>query len=514
VTTPRLARLAQPLQGAAIVVAAVALSAHAWQAFSGAYLSYVSGIWLALGRDLASGLFYRDLLSDVGYGGTRYFPLFFVIIAGFLKAGLPPIAAGWAASGVAALVLITGLYRIARALGLPRRTAMLFGAAAISPYFVQQTLFEVRADVLAAGLNLWGLAYAMPAWARGDRGAAPMGRASAAFTLALAAKVTSLAVPLSLLAGFGLMRRWRTAVRLAVGLAAGAAVFFAVVHIASDGRALASWRACMFGGTSEGQTMATLLGGEFLSLVRYSRLLTALFVIVIGALVAAAIGGRRPAGDAGRPATVLPVVWEGMGLGGIATLFAGVTAATALTLSSPGTVPSNQMVEWIVVSFAVLAWVIAARPRLARPASLIVTLLVLWASGQDAVRAGQLWDARGERTTPATRQQIVEMVAGAGGPVLAESSLWPVLAGQRAHLLDPFALRVVMLSRPDIFEHLAARIDRREFPLVIFQVDPVGPRGRGYYEHVNFGWPITERLLAAYRFDRRLAKDVFVYVPR
>ena len=44
---------------AVIVLALAAFALHAWQALAGAYLSYVSGIWLALGRDLER----RPLLS-------------------------------------------------------------------------------------------------------------------------------------------------------------------------------------------------------------------------------------------------------------------------------------------------------------------------------------------------------------------------------------------------------------------------------------------------------------------
>ena len=197
---------------AVIVLALAAFALHAWQALAGAYLSYVSGIWLALGRDLSAGLFYRDLSSDVGYGGTRYFPLFFSLIGLFMRAGLAPLAAGWIASACAALILATGLFRVARGLKLSRDVAILLGVGGLAPYFVQQTLFEVRADVLAAGLNLWGLSYMVPLWNQEEPGTgARPGLAALAFTLAFATKVTSLAVPLSLLVGASLAGHRREA---------------------------------------------------------------------------------------------------------------------------------------------------------------------------------------------------------------------------------------------------------------------------------------------------------------
>ena len=469
---------------------------HAWQALAGAYLSYVSGIWLALGRDSEQRTVLSRPLSDTGYGGTRYFPLFFTVIALFMRAGVSPLAAGWITSAVAALILATGLFRVARALKLPPDAAVLLGVGGLAPYFVQQTLFEVRADVLAAGLDLWGLSYIVAAWTRDERATtARPDLAALAFVLAFAAKVTSLAVPLSVGVGLVLSGRRREAQVLALWMIAGVALFFAAVELFSSGRAIASWRACMFAGSGAGGTVSALLAGEFVALAGYSHFLTVLLVAVVIAI------GSRGDQRAARPRAP-----------GTCGLFGGVFTATALTLSSPGTVPSNQVVEWIEISFVVLAALAVLRPRLRTPVLTVVAGLIVWASAQDVVRVRALWDLRHTRTSAATRLQIVEMVAKANGPVLAESALWPVACGPAAYLLDPFALRVVFDSRPDIYEDLTARLDARAFPMVIFQVDPTTPRGRGYYEHVNFGWPATERILANYRLASHPAGDVYVYV--
>lgn len=480
------------------MVAALALAAfaaHARQALSGAYLSYVSGIWLALGKDLASGVFYRDLIGPLGYGGTRYFPLFFTIIGVLLKAGIPPLAAGWTASAIAALVLAAGLARVGRAVGAPRSMQWLLAACAIAPYFVQQTLFEVRADVIAAGLNLWGLASIIPVW-RDETNLRPrVGVATLWFTLAFAAKISSLSVPACVFVALVLSRRVPVAVRFAVQLAVGLALFLGVVELASAGRALESWRACMFAGSSEGGTVAAMLTGDFIRFASFSHLLTVLLVLDVAVLVAAFAAGAR--------ALWLPAV-----------LFGGVSVSTALTLSSPGTIPSNQIIEWLQMSFVVLVVAAASRPGLTRALSAVLALVVVWMAVQDVVRVGHLLDTRSERTTAAVRNEVARFVGAASTPVLAESSLWQVLAGQQAYLLDPFALRVVMMSHRDIARDLEQKIDAHYFSSVIFQVDPTTPQGRGYYEHVNFGWPITARILEQYRFDSQPARDVWIYVPK
>ncbi len=186
----------------------------------------------------------------------------------------------------------------------------------------------------------------------------------------------------------------------------------------------------------------------------------------------------------------------------------------ALTLSSPGTVSSNQMVEWLVVTFAVLTMAATTRAELRRPLSWVLVLVVCWMSGQDAIRAGRLWQQRAGHTRPEVRRQIAAVVGRAPAPVLSESALWPTLGGRHSFMLDPFALRVVMLSHPEVARDLAARIEARYFSSVIFQMDPDSERGRGYYENVNFGRPITSLILANYRFDSRPAHDVWIYLPK
>jgi hypothetical protein len=204
--------------------------------------------------------------------------------------------------------------------------------------------------------------------------------------------------------------------------------------------------------------------------------------------------------------------WRSAGF--IATLFAGATGATALLLSSPGTVPSNQMVEWVLMVLVVLAFLAFAQPRLAPAIVVAVCVVTLWASWQDVARLRQTWETRPTAVQAAERERLLARVAAAPGPVLAESPLWPVVASREVYMLDPFALRVVMQSRKDIERDLSARVERRMFPMVILQLDPTTPIGQGYYPHVNFGWPLMEKILANYRFESHPLSDVYIYVPK
>jgi hypothetical protein len=258
----------------------------------------------------------------------------------------------------------------------------------------------------------------------------------------------------------------------------------------------------LFAGSGAGETLAGLFSGWFLLLTRYSRLLTALLVIACASLAAAWFQRNRE-----RPGAEPRALWFPAGL------FLGASLSTAAALSSPGTVPSNQMVEWIEMVLVMLAFLLCTRPRMTRTLSVVMCAVVVWCSIQDLARTRGLLNLDEDRNEVAVRQ-LTSQISAVQGPVLSESPLWPVLASREVYLLDPFALKVVMGSRKDIELDVADRIGRREFPMVILQFDPTTSVGRGYYEHVNFGWPTVARIIEHYRLESHPLEDVFVYVPR
>ena len=45
-----------------------------------ANIDHVAGVWATMSQDLLHGVFYRPIYSELGYGGTRYMPAFFVLL--------------------------------------------------------------------------------------------------------------------------------------------------------------------------------------------------------------------------------------------------------------------------------------------------------------------------------------------------------------------------------------------------------------------------------------------------
>ena len=488
---------------AALAVAAVGLALHALVGFRGAYLTWGSGVWLTLARDLSdNGVLFRDLVSDLGYGGTRYFPLFFVTIGFFLKLGFPADAAGWSAGLVALSLLGSGAYRVARASGAPPLTASVFAVAAASPYFALQVVFEIRADVMAAGLNLWGVGLLLPAWRRSGAPGNRVWPAAVLFALAFATKVTALTMPASMIVAALLTGRARIATRFAATLAVTMGAFLLIVESASGGRAFRVWAACMFAGSDSAGTLSALLSGDFLPGLLHSHLVIAVSVTGVLALLAALVVPTGGSEDDGVLSPVVP-----------AALWLGATLALVVTLSSPGTVASNQIIEWVAISGLVLAMVAGGRLSLRPIAGIAVSLLVFWMALQNVSRAREM---RSSATPDSVlqRERFVERVRMLPAPILAESALWPILAGREVVVPDAFAARVVIHSHPEIEARLIEEIRRRKYGAIILEFDPASKEGRGMYGFAHFGESVISAVEANYRLDEQPIPNGFVFTPR
>lgn len=485
----------EKLLAAAAALTLGIFAVHAWVSLAGGGgANLVSGVWLALARDSRDGLFYRGLLDDGVYGGTRYFPLFFLAIAALLRAGLGPLAAGYAASLAGAVVLAAGAGAFARALGLRLPAALGAAAFAVAPYFVHESTFAIRVDPLASGLALFGLAVVARRLDADAPITIPMALATTAlFTAAVAAKPTMLFAPSAAVAALLLARRGGDALLLAASATAAIVLLMGAIWWSSAGRAIDAFRVGALGGG--GLPLPSV--GTFThlaSLVATSAVLTVVAAFVALRLIAAP-----------RAWTRLPVV---------AT--AAATVGTALVMVSPGTILANQVIDVYAPAAVFLVWSTAAgdaaRPR--RPVwTTVLVVLMVWMAAQNGARIARGLTAVRTSAAADGRAAIVDRYRTCGGAVLAESPLVPVLAGDRPVVLDPFALRVSAIARPEIRDHLLRRIRAREFSCVLLEYDPATAAGERWYRNVDFGWEIVEAVLRDYAYAET-AGGRRVYVPR
>jgi hypothetical protein len=478
---------------AAAGVVGAALAIHGWHAVTtGSYVDFVSGVWLTLADDLAHGVFYRDLIGPDGYGGTRYFPLFFTPIGALIRLGASPVASGLTVSLGAGALLLLGVRQFLTRIGLIGPMAVALSLFVLAPRFAQQTLLAIRSDILAAALVVWGLAWLLPAFDEERPRARQLAVAALCFVLAAAAKITTLYAPAAAVIALAWSARLTASARLSALIAIGTAAMVGIVALASGGRAIESWRVCAFAGAGMADWLRSLPSAFVSQVIGPSRVFSAVCVVAAGAwAVLLRTNGPR-----------LPLV-----------LFPVALGATAVVLASPGTIATNQLVDVFVVCVLLIGWTLARHPRWQSPAAACLLVLSLAAARQSVnpVWSGEL--RQHAVRLSAERAELARAVAAIGGPVLSESPETLLAAGVRPYLLDPFALRVVTLERSDVLDDVRRRLDARFFPAVVLEFDPESARGRGWYTNLDLGWPIVSRVLANYELESVMA-GLRVYKPK
>lgn len=454
---------------------------------SGAYLNLGSGVWLALARDTYDGVFYRPLWNGGEYGGTRYFPMLFVPIAGLMRAGGSAVPAGLTVSMVGLGALAAAVAVLLRRLSVPSSLVALGTALAVAPYFVHQTAFAIRCEPMAAAFAIFGLAVLAPVDDRTESNRRLL-LAAGLFVCAFMTKVTCVYGPAAATVALLVAGRRTAALKLAAATAIGAVLFLAAIDVASDGRAIDSFRACALAGSSISSLLTPVAITRPLMLIGTSHLLTVVFLMVAGALVLTR-----------RAWLQLPVLYL------IAT--AGITA---VIFTSPGTILTSQIVDAYVAAIVVLTTITATHAgRLAAVGCAALVGLALWAAAQNIVRVSGMIDQGVARSGAEERRQLAAAVNECGGTIVSESPLIPILAAQRPLLLDPFAFHVVALNRPDVANDLVERVRRREFACVVLEQDPASSRGRAWYSNVNLSWPVIDAVLQNYTLDRTIAGQRF-----
>ena len=181
-------------------------------------------------RDTYDGVFYRPLWNGAEYGGTRYFPMLFVPIAGLMRSGVPAVPAGLAVSTLGLAALAVAIAVLLKRLSVPPSLVALGTALAIAPYFVHQTAFAIRCEPVAAAFAILGLAALAPVDARPYT----TGRillAAALFVCAFMTKVTCVYGPAAATAALFIAGRRLEALKLAAATAIGAGLFLVALDL-------------------------------------------------------------------------------------------------------------------------------------------------------------------------------------------------------------------------------------------------------------------------------------------
>jgi hypothetical protein len=480
----RVPRVALFAAVALIVLILIVRASYSWA--SDVWVNHPAGVLIAMAADLKDGVFYRPLYSPLGYGGTRYFPLYFVLHALLMKLGVPVLLGGYLLSAAAMVSLLAGVFYLLRGLGVETWLAACSAAALLAVISGQQSLLSPHADGLASSLNVWGLAVTVrPKLSHGK-----VVLVSLLFVLAWSAKVSTVF-------GFAAAFVWLTSTglraaawELAGETCSGYLLVAAVLVAGSHGRFVEMFAACASGGTG----LLGFVAGPRNLLVQVARLDPALLLFVFLALVALA-----------------QVIAAGRFLRSLPALFlVAVLLVTAVIFGSPG-LNENHFLDMQVASVVLIAsWLAQVTAPLYRQMGICALAVVMAMAAVPLLRRFKNAD---RRFHPHRFQKVLAAVGDTSKPILSENPVVPVLAGQQPYVLDAWMLRLLRKNRPDFGEPLLEGLRHQAFGAVVLcMADPKTSFGQWWFETNHFGPGFVSALNQNYHLVATF-DDQQVYLP-
>lgn len=403
-----------------------------------------SGAWVSLAYDFSKGIFYRPLLSETGYGGTRYMPLFFVLHGYLIRLFHDPVTTGVGLSLTAALLVGIGIYLVLRQLGLHWHVALPFAGAMNCTLSFQFETLNIRGDFLASALNIWAIWLALKSGQ--SKSKKHLALSGIFFILTFLTKFTSLFGLLAVVLLFHGSRQKRAVYRLLFVVGVGIGLSLSAIYLSSEGRAWESFASCATGGMGVADVFGFLFhflkyavrDPFFLGMLGYG-----LFVFVTNC--------RKH-------------WWEFPYL-----FFATTLAFTLLINMSPGT-GSNHLIDLQVALIVLSAVHFAKNERFAMGLSVgflfIITYIVL--SLHPSVYSIQKFFKENPKPTRANVQHLYDHYGEKAAPVLSDWPYFSILNGDRAVVGDHWNLRILMDKNPAIREDFMDKIKSQHFGSVVW----------------------------------------------
>jgi hypothetical protein len=455
-------------------------------------MTHVSGVWMALARNVTEGTLYPPLYDGEHFGGTRFMPLQFALHAALAEATGEFAVSGKVLSFAIGLGLLGVTFvALRRLVGAPAWLALALVALLVPTHSGLTAVLSIRGDALPAALQVTAL-LAISLWA-GRRGAVVAGLLCAA---ALLAKVTALWAPVAIVVWLLIRDRERLGTFVAAFAAPGAAALL-LVELLSDGRFSDNVLGLAGSAVADPGAVVSALTTKPLTLLESDA--SAVWLVLPLAIAEVAIA------------------WSGRRLALEHVAFLAVALMTLALMTDIGVV-SNHLVDLQVLTVLVVGRLWVEQQAAVR---VLVPIAVLW-----ALVGAYLLDMHGDVKSavrsaagrgPATAAEPLSPHVPDGAVVLSEDATIEVDAGRHPVVLDPFMLVRILDEHPEWEADLVNRIERLEFDRVVLLADHVEPDGGIDVEHPrwereHFGRAVVAAIDRAYRL-RALTGGYAVYEP-
>ena len=473
----RLARVAFTVVAVLLIVLTLLRVARSWT--NDSHLEHVAGAWIALAVDLKEGVFYRPPYGAHGYGGTRFFPLYFVLHGAATKVVGTWRAPGYILSSASILLLLLGCYRLLRRLGTNPWLSFAGVVAVLAASSVQDSLLTIREDGMAAMFNVWGILVCCS----GELSNRRLFFAALLFGLAFATKESSVFGVATSVLWLVFAGKQRTAVRLAVTTGVGFLLVLGGIYVGSGGQAFQVFRETL----ASGGGLRTLFSSPeaLLGTIPGYWAETILLALALATLISRPLAELRS----------LP-----------ALLFGCTLLVTLVIISSPGAA-GNHLLDLHVAAVVLFISAIAEWSPDFCTGVCSVAALVAFVSFLPVYREVDSVPLKDNY------QDIVEAIGFTDRPILADNPLVPIIAGQQPYVMDAFMFRVLAENNSDFAQPLWRMIDDKDFAAIVLQDNPDSDDGKEVYTHYHFGGEFLNHLHKNYQ-PAGTPGDHYLFLPK
>jgi len=438
------------------------------------HLNYVSGVWLGLAADVSHGIWFRPILSELGYGGAIYLPAYFASVGALMRAGMPAVAAGFTISVLSGVLLCAGVYGFLRRQQAGKLLSMSAAFLSLGAVSVQHAITSTRGDLLSTALTFVALSLYPRPYAM-----------AALFTLAFSAEITAVYGVMAVTAFFLINRRWRESVQLAGCTALGYGLVLLVSAYLSDGRVMEGLLSFGVGEFDFGGLLRSpILLYQF---VREDLVLAPLLIVAAGIMLAS-----------------LSVSWRELP----SLLFVSTLIITLVVFAMPG-IDFNHLADLHVATVAFLLMQVSVHRLALRRGVAFLGLMAVLAT------AAMTWHFEIPRV-PDMKSQMrrIERATAefttADRPIFSTNPLVPIMGGNLPFLADPFSFSSLKDAYPELVLDLHGRIETGYFGAIVLHWDVATPGGRAKADGW-FGKGFTDAVYGRYEeVDEPSAYSVFV----
>ncbi len=467
-----------------IILCIAAIFWNALRIYNSSDICHVSGAWLTLASDFANGIFYRDLYDNsTGFGGTRFFPLLFIMQSGIFFFGMDTLVGAHLVSiGIGVLFLVLLVKFMFRLTGDRAIVFVLLGLLFFTKPFIM-AVGTARGDLLPVLLNIVGIYFVLYNKSQIEK---RLLIATIFFLSALSAKFTSINGITSVVIWLWMQGDKRLSIKLSVIYTAGVSLMLVFFYVSSGGRFLEIFTTCATADTS----LYFILSAPVRFVTKFSPYDFFSTVLFLWAL----FYSRNNTTNSPEKSLVF---WY----------FVTSIIQTVIVYSSPGTI-ENHLIDMVTASLLFIA--IHRNEHKFYRKDLVPFWMgifcLLAAIGMMRHDFNSLLKGKGRYPT-----ELISFLNNYNS-ILSENPTIPLIAGKTVFLQDAFMYRLFVKTDKTAEAEMHQLLSKKKFEVIVLMYNAAHPFQTNWYSEIHFGSSFIELLNQNYRYSKQIGEH-YIYLP-